>query len=239
MTPSPIGKNLFEDFAIGDLSVAVDESTRSFMTRVYLWMTLGIFTSGVVAFKTAANPAAMSFIGSCYIPLMIASVLTFFIFDAMVEETGGIGAGIMFLFYSVLQGFMLAAIFYEFQLGSIAQAFFITAAAFVALSLYATFTERDLSPLYGFILMGIVGLVVAGLVNLAARSPLLSFVSSAATVLVASALTAVTTQQLRTYHQEKTGESAAAISIKGALSLYLAFVNFFVSVVRLTARARD
>ena len=121
---------------------------------------------------------------------------------------------------------------------TLAEAFAISAGTFGAMSLYGTVTKKDLSGWGSFLMMGLVGIIIAGIVNIFVQSDMLGFVKSCAAVLIFAGLTAYDTQKLRQFHAQSGFSSAMSLSISGALMLYLDFVNLFLNILRLLGRRR-
>jgi FtsH-binding integral membrane protein len=144
----------------------------------------------------------------------------------------------MFLAYAVLNGLTFSVIFLAYELGSIGTAFIISAGTFAALSAYGTFTKTDLTAWRSFLMIGLFGIIIAGIVNIFVQSDMLGFVKSCAAVVIFAGLTAYDTQKLRQYHANSGFSSAMSLSIMGALMLYLDFVNLFLNLLRLLGRRR-
>jgi FtsH-binding integral membrane protein len=219
-------------------SILAEESARVFMARVYRWMIGGLSLTGVTAVAVASNPGFSAIVRDLYLPIVIAELALVFALSFLAPKVSGVVAGAMFLGYAFLTGLTFSVLFLIYQLGSIGSAFFITAGTFAALSVFATVTKRDLSAWATFLFMGLIGIVLAGVVNLFVRSDGLSFVTSCAGVVVFAGLTAYDTQKLRRYHAESGYSSSGALAITGALILYLDFVNLFLSLLRLLGRRR-
>ena len=231
--------NPFENFGLQDRGVAVNDATRSFMARVYQWMAIGLFTTGIIAMATARSEAGTAFVAKFFLPIIIVQLVLVLAFGAIAERAGPMAAGAMFFAYSALTGLMLSGIFHVYPLGTISSAFFVTAGSFVSLSLWATFTKKDLSPWGGFLFMGLIGVVIASVVNMFMKSSMMDFVLSCATVVVFAGLTAYDTQKLRAMHAGLDSRATATLSIRGALMLYLDFLNLFLAILRLMGRRRD
>jgi len=151
--------------------------------------------------------------------------------------TGALAAT-LFLLYSAFNGLTFSTLFLVYQLASIGQSFLLTAAAFGALSAYATFTKRDLSAWRSFLFIGLIGVVIAGFIQIFWHNPGFSFVWSAACVVVFAGLTAYDTQKLRGLYASSGYRSATSLSVTGALMLYLDFINLFLALLRLFGRRR-
>lgn len=216
----------------------IAESRRAFMSRVYGWMFAGLSVTGMVALFTAASPQLVMQIAQFRWLLFFAQLGLVFALSGMASRLSGAVAGALFLGYSVLTGLTFSVLFYVYTSGSIANAFLMSAGTFGAMSAFATFTKKDLSGWSTFLFMGLIGIVVASIVQVFVQSPMLNFVLGCAGVLVFAGLTAYDTQKLREMHAESGYSSAATLSIVGALTLYLDFINLFISMLRLFGSRR-
>jgi FtsH-binding integral membrane protein len=223
---------------VGANSVLVEESQRTFMARVYRWMFAALSVTGLTAVYTASNEALFMWAMQNYMVLLLASLGLVFALSFMAQKVSGPVAGAMFIGYSALLGLTLSVIFYVYTTGSIAQAFFVTAGVFGAMSVYGTVTKKDLTSWGTFLFMGLIGVIIAGVVNIFMRSDMLGFVTACASVVIFTGLTAYDTQKLRQYHADSGYSSAMSLSIVGALILYLDFVNLFLALLRLFGRRR-
>lgn len=216
----------------------IAESRRAFMSRVYGWMFAGLSVTGMVALFTAASPQLVMQIAQFRWLLFFAQLGLVFALSGMASRLSGAVAGALFLGYSVLTGLTFSVLFYVYTSGSIANAFLMSAGTFGAMSAFATFTKKDLSGWSTFLFMGLIGIVVASIVQVFVQSPMMNFVLGCAGVLVFAGLTAYDTQKLREMHAESGYSSAATLSIVGALTLYLDFINLFISMLRLFGSRR-
>jgi len=214
--------------------VLADVSAQSFMSRVFMWMTAGLGVTAATAVFTASTPAVFSAAMTWSLPLILLQLGLVLVLSGLAPRLSAAVAGALFLVYSALTGLTLSWIFYRYHLGSVATAFAISGGTFGALSLYGTVTKKDLSAWGTFLFMGLVGILIAGVVNIFVRSEAISFVSSCAGVLVFAGLTAYDTQKLRQYH----AAMGASGAVRGALVLYLDFLNLFLSILRLMGRRR-
>jgi FtsH-binding integral membrane protein len=219
-------------------SALVQESRRAFMSRVYGWMFAGLWITGVMALYTVSNKALMTFAMEWRFALLLAELGLVFALSFAAPRLSGAVAGAMFIGYAALTGMTLSIYFLFYTKGSIAQAFLMTAGTFGAMSLYGTVTKKDLSGWSAFLFMGLVGVIIAGVVNIFMRSDMLGFVTACACVVVFAGLTAYDTQKLRQVHASTGYSAAASISIVGALMLYLDFINLFLALLRLFGRRR-
>lgn len=221
---------------VGD--VLVQEARGAFMSRVYGWMFAGLSVTGLVALYTASNPALLRQVMGARLLLIVAQLGVVFGLSALAHRLSGAVAAALFLAYSVLTGLTLSSIFLVYTGGSIGSALLMTAGAFATMSAYGTLTKKDLGAWSTFLIMGLVGVVIASVVQLFVHSSLLSFVIACASVLVFAGLTAWDTQKLRRMYAGVGYSSAASLSIVGALMLYLDFINLFLALLRLFGRRR-
>jgi len=210
-----------------------------YMQQVYMWMTVGLGLTAVVAWGTASSPAALRFIFSntvVLVGLIIAQLGLVIALSAAVHRFSAATATAMFLLYSGLTGVTLSSIFVVYTSGSIANAFLVTAGTFGAMSVYGTVTKRDLTGMGSFLFMGLIGLVIAMVVNIFLKSAMMDFVISGIGVLIFTGLTAYDTQKLRRFGENAPLGDATALrrgAILGALTLYLDFINLFLMMLRL------
>ncbi|GGK37444.1 Bax inhibitor-1/YccA family protein [Salinarimonas ramus] len=213
----------------------IDQGLRAFMLGVYNNMALGLGITGVVAFATylvaASSPAvAQALYGSpLRWVLMLAPLAFIFFFTFKIESMSAAKARSMFFLFSAVMGLSLSTIFLVFTGESIVQVFFVTAAAFGGLSLYGYTTKRSLSGMGSFLIMGLIGLIIAMVVNIFLASSAMAFAISIIGVLIFAGLTAWDTQRLKEMYLYGNfdGETAGRVSVMGALSLYLNFINMF------------
>jgi len=212
---------------------------RRFMTAVYRWMTLGLAVTALVAYSVATSEAALQFVfGNRFVffGLIIAEFGLVLGLTAAAGRLSVTTAGGLFLLYSALNGATLSIVLLAYTGSSVAAAFGSTAATFGAMSVYGTVTRRDLSSWGSFLFMGLLGVVIASVVNVFLRSDMMSFVISCVAVVVFTGLAAYDTQKLRAF--ARAGGGAAAMAVNGALTLYLDFVNLFLALLRLFGKRR-
>ncbi len=221
----------------------IDVGLRQYMLKVYNLMAAGLALTGVVALLIASLP--QSTLAVMYgTPLkwliMLAPVALVFFFSFKIESMRASTAQTIFWVYAGLMGASLATVFLVFTGASVARTFFITAAAFAGLSLWGYTTKRDLSAFGTFLIMGLIGLIIASVVNIFLQSSMLQFVISAAGVLIFAGLTAWDTQKIKEMYWEADGhEVAAKKAIMGALTLYLDFINLFMFMLQFLGVRRD
>ncbi|MFO0599174.1 MAG: Bax inhibitor-1/YccA family protein [Myxococcaceae bacterium] len=230
--------NAYSPLGSAASQVLAEESARSFMQRVYWWMSLGLVLTGGIAFTIASSQALTAMVLPLFFPLLAVEFIVVLAFSFMQSRVSGPVAAVMFLLYAVLNGLTFSVIFLVYELGSIGTAFIIAAGTFGALSIYGTVTKKDLTAWRSFLIIGLFGIIIAGIVNIFVQSDMLGFVKSCAAVVVFAGLTAYDTQKLRQYHANSGFSSAMSLSIAGALMLYLDFVNLFLNLLRLLGRRR-
>jgi hypothetical protein len=220
----------------------VDEGLRGYMLSVYNYMGLGLAITGLVAFLVASTPALYGPIfGTPLKWVVMLAPLGFVFFLGAKIRTMSVGAAqLTFWLFAATMGLSLASIFLVFTGESIARVFFITAGTFGAMSLYGYTTKRDLSAWGSFLFMGLIGIIIAMLVNLFIASSALHFAISVIGVLVFTGLTAYDTQRIKEMYYELDGADVVArTAIMGALSLYLNFINMFVMLLHLFGTSRE
>lgn len=221
----------------GDVAgrVSYDEGLRKHMLSIYNYMTSGVLLTGIVALVAASSGITQALVGSPLIWVVMLAPLGFVL--AMSFGLHKMSAGtlnLLFWAYATVMGLSMSTIFLVYTGESIATTFFATAAAFAGLSLVGYTTKKDLSAMGSFLIMGVIGLIVAGLVNLFLRSETMSFVISGLGVLIFAGLTAYDTQRLKEEYAHLRGtEYIGKAVIMGALNLYLDFVNMFMYLLRL------
>lgn len=214
-----------------------DEGLRQHMLRVYNYMALGLVITGIVAFIVGSTPAL-------YVPIfqtplkwvvMLAPLAFVFFFSFRIQSMSSSTAQMTFWAFCAVMGLSLASVFLVFTKTSIAQTFFITAAMFGAISLYGYTTKRDLSKMGSFLMMGLFGIIIAGIVNIFLGSSALQFAISVIGIVVFVGLTAYDTQNIKEQYSENYDqESNQKLAVFGALSLYLNFVNIFQLLLNFT-----
>jgi uncharacterized protein len=214
-----------------------------FLSRVYNWMGLGLATTAVVSLMTASSPSLLNLIfGNQFVffGLIIAELGLVMALSAAIGRMQATTAALMFFVYSALNGLTLSAIFLAYTSASIASTFFVTAGTFGVMSVYGYTTKRDLTSWGSFLFMGLIGVILASLVNLFLKSEAIYWVITYAGVIVFVGLTAYDTQQLKAmalqgFGDEETERKGAVI---GALRLYLDFVNLFLMLLNIFGRRR-
>jgi FtsH-binding integral membrane protein len=237
-TATPFGERAASATRTGD----VDAGLRSYMLSVYNYMSSGVLLTGIVAllFATSGMAQVVFQNGAARIILMLAPLAIVFAmsFGQNRFSTGALQA--MFWGFAVLMGLSLSTIFLVYSGTSIAGAFFATAAGFAGLSLYGYTTKRNLSAMGAFLIVGLIGLIVASLINLFTQSSTLNLIISIVGVLIFAGLTAYDTQRTKElYYQVAGSDFVGKAVIMSALSLYLDFINMFMFILRLFGAQRD
>ena len=232
---------------VGADRAVIDAGLRAYMIRIYNYMAMGVALTGVVSWitfnaattetagKLALTPfGQMLYSGPATIVLFLGTLGLVILISWRIDKLQPATALTLFMVYAGALGLMLSSIFLTYTGTSITRVFFISAASFGALSLYGYTTQRDLSPIGSFLIMGLIGLVIAMVVNMFLKSGPLDFVISAAGVLIFAGLTAWDTQKIKEmYDPNDDGTITGRKSVMGALTLYLDFINLFLFLLRL------
>jgi len=234
--------NARQGAAAGRVADQVDLGLRSYMLSVYNFMASGVLLTGVVAMLFAqsgyaatilAGPGILKYV-IMFAPLAFVMVLSFGI-----TRLSTVAAQLLFWGFATVMGLSMASIFLVFTGTSIAQTFFATAAAFAGLSLWGYTTKKDLSAFGTFLIMGVVGLLVAMIINIFLRSSAMQLLISLVGVLLFAGLTAYDTQRIKRLYDQVAGtEMLGKVVIMGALSLYLDFVNLFTFLLQFMGNRR-
>ena len=219
----------------------IDEGLRAYMQRVYSYMAAGLALTGIVAYAAAASGFYQSIAGTPLIWIVMLAPLGFvLVLSFGIQRMSAGTAMLLFWFYAAVMGLSLGGIFLVYTGTSIARVFFITAATYGAMSLYGYTTRTDLSRFGSFLLMGLIGIIIASLVNLFIGSNTLQFVISIIGVIVFVGLTAYDTQRIKEmYLESDTAEVADKKAVLGALALYLDFINLFMMLLQLFGQRRE
>lgn len=222
---------------------AYKNAASKFITRVYAWMGIALLISGITALFTAVSPAMISLIfGHRFVltGLLIAELVLVFVLSAAIEKISPAKAFFFFILYSVVNGMSLSAIFMIYDVASICIIFFVSAAMFFGMTLYGRFTKQDLTSVGRYLVMAIIGLILASLINFLLKSSLLEWIVSLISIVVFIGLTAYDTQKImRIADMSDDSDVFKKAAIIGALELYLDFINIFLSLLRLFGRKRN
>jgi len=208
------------------------------MRKVYTWMALALVITGFTAYAVATSPSLIRLIyGNSYMMwvLIIAEFGLVIGLSSAINRLSLMAATAMFILYSVLNGAVFSSIFFAFTMGNIAKVFFITAGTFAAMSLYGYTTKSDLTSMGKIVTMGLIGLIVATVVNIFVKSSGLDMILSYLGVLIFVGLTAYDTQKIKQMFltAPDAGEVTQKYALLGALSLYLDFINLFLYLLRI------
>jgi hypothetical protein len=220
-------------------STNIDAGLRAHMNKVYALMSIGLFLTGGVAYIVGNNETLVMslFTGMSRWVVMFAPLIVVFAMGSMINRLRASTAQLIFYAFSALMGLSISYIFMIYTSVSIAQTFLVTAIAFAGLSLYGYTTKRDISGMGSFLIMGVIGLIVASIVNIWLQSSGMMYAISVLGVLIFAGLTAYDTQKIKnTYIQmAQNGQSEwiEKSAIMGALSLYLDFLNMFMFLLHL------
>jgi uncharacterized protein len=220
----------------------IDVGLRRYMLSVYNYMAGGLAVSGLIAYLVASSPTVLRAVwgsGLMWVVVLAPVALVFF-FSFRIQKMSFGAAQLTYWAYAALNGVSLSFIFIAYTQTSIARVFFITAATFAAMSLYGYTTRRDLSAFGSFLMMGVIGIIVAMLVNIFLQSSALTFAISVIGVLVFVGLTAYDTQKIKEWYvANDDGATMGKKAIFGALNLYLDFINLFLMLLRLFGSSRS
>lgn len=222
-------------------SAAVSE----YMRQVYMWMTAGLAVTAFVAYALSSSPAFFNMVrGNTIVSIFLVVAqfgLVIALSAAIQKMSSAVATGLFFL-YSALTGAMLSSIFVIYPIATIGTAFLVTAGTFGAMSLYGFVTKRDLTSLGNFLFMGLIGIIIAMVVNIFLQSGMMNFIVSCLGVLIFTGLTAYDTQKIKNFGMDAPLDDSVAMrrgSILGALTLYLDFINIFIMLLNLFGASRD
>lgn len=220
----------------------IDVGLRSYMQSVFNFMAMGLGLTGLVAFAVAQSPElvhALYMTPLKWVVLLAPLGLVFYL-SFSIQRVSQATAQLLFWVYSGLMGLSLGSIFLLYTSQSITRVFFITASMFLAMSLYGYTTKKDLTSMGSFMIMGLIGIVIAGLVNIFLQSSAMQFAISILSVIIFTGLTAYDVQRIKDmYYVSAAGEALGKVAIMGALTLYLDFINLFMALLRLFGDRRD
>ena len=214
-----------------------EKTQQTFLQRVYQWMAIGLALTGVISYMAAGNMGLMrSLAGGGFLVLMIAEFALVWWLSANVLNLSPSAAVTGFLVYSGLNGLTLSYIFLVYTGASVALTFFITAGTFASVSIYGYATKTNLASMQSFLFMGVIGILIASLVNVFLKSPMLYWMISYLGVGLFMGLTAYDTQKLKALQER--GGATEQLAVFGALMLYLDFINMFIFLLRILGRRK-
>jgi hypothetical protein len=228
------GQSVDELYGVGQ-----DSLVQRIVQRTFLWMTLGLAITGLASVYTVDSGLVFSMLGSnIFYFLLIAEIALVWFLSARVMKLSLPVATGVFALYSVLNGVTLSPIFLVYTSESIATTFFVTSGTFGAMALYGYFTKRDLTKWGSLLFMALIGVVIASVVNIFLKSEVMMWIITYIGVVLFVALTAYDTQKIKllAYQTAHDAELSKKVSILGALSLYLDFINLFLYLLRILGR---
>ncbi len=219
-----------------------DEGLRAYMLSVFNYMGIALGITGLVAFVVGSTPQLMNVIFGTplqWVVMLAPLAMIFFVMPRLLNYSLQ-AAQMLFWLFAALMGLSISTIFIVYTQQSIASTFFITASVFGAMSLYGYTTKKDLTSFGSFLIMGLIGIIIASIVNIFLQSSMLQFVVSLIGVFVFVGLTAYDTQRIKNiyYQVSGQGELASKLAIFGALSLYMDFINLFLQLLQLFGNRR-
>lgn len=219
-------------------------AVSAILKNVYLWMTMALAISGLTAMLVAGNAELVQAIYAGRGTLLILFLVQFgliWLISARIGTMSFITATLLYIAYSVVTGVTLSSIFLLFTTGSIASVFFITAGTFAALSIYGFVTKKDLSTWRSYLIMGLIGLIIASIVNWFLASEMMYWIISYVGVAIFIGLTAYDTQKIKQLayacHMEDE-ETRNKVALMGAITLYLDFINLFLYILRIFGKRK-
>ena len=223
-------------------------TTRAFsilMRNVYTWMTLALVITAFTALYMTKDLALMqALVGSSFgvWGLLIAQIAVVLILSSRIHKMSFMTAGLLFALYSMLTGVTISTVFMVFTASSIASTFFITAGTFGAMSAFGYFTKKDLTGMGRFLMMALIGLIIASVVNMFMQSTMLMWVTSYVGVLLFVGLTAYDTQKIKhmlMMHGTEVNDGTMKLALLGSLTLYLDFINLFLYLLQFMGNRND
>jgi len=225
-------------FQHSDIPLSGDAAVQSFIQRVYQWMSLGLIVTGLAALWSSSNISIIRFVASGTGTLFFIGGILIFHFAVLrkMMHMSVQGALTAFFAFSAFMGVFLGPIVVVYTGASIALTFFVTAGTFAGVSIYGWTTKKDLTSVGGFCAMGLIGFIIASIVNVFFRSPMMYWILTYFGIAIFIGLIAYDTQKLKMIQQSGRGNEQGAVV--GALSLYLCFINLFLLLLRLFGQRR-
>lgn len=219
-------------------STRVETMKRNILRNVYLWMVVGLSITGVFAYVVSQNYVQiMSALGPGVVVLLFAQIGLVIFLNSAMKRLGVMSATLLFALFAILNGVTLSYIFVVYEIGFLAQTFFATAGMYAGAAVFGMVTKRDLSTWGRFLSMAVIGILVALVINLIFQSPMFDLLISLIGVVVFAGLTAYENQkilQVSRYYGDSIDEvNYVRISILGALTLYISFINMFIFLLRI------
>ena len=225
------------------LEQAQPEVQRKFMAGVYLRMTIALLITAAVAWYASGSDQIMGILfshrGAPFYALIVTELVLVIALSAFIHKINSLAALFFFVLYSVVNGLTFSVIFLVYELGSVFHIFLISALMFGAMSVYGAFTKSDLTSAGRYLMMALIGLIIAGFVNLLLKSSMLDWLTSVIGVGIFIGLTAYDTQRLMKIGVKNDGsEKFQKMAVIGALELYLDFINIFLKMLRLFGKRK-
>ena len=227
--------NRATSFASSASRTTYDAGLRAYMVQVYNFMAIALGISGAVAFLVASSPALLNAIFGTPLAfvVMFAPLIFVFVFARKIHSLSNEAAKNYLWIFASLMGISLSTVFIQYTGASVARVFLISASTFGAMSLYGYTTKKDLSGIGSFLIMGLIGLIIASIVNIFMQSSALQFALSVIGVFIFIGLTAYDTQKIKQNYYHADSASASKMAVMGALSLYMDFINLFLMMLQL------
>jgi hypothetical protein len=226
-----------------DAAAAVDAGLRKYMLKVFSHMSLGLAVTALAAYFISTSPTFMQAIFSSpglMWGLLFAELGVVIYLSARIDKMSVQTSQMCFYSYALLSGISLAPVFLIYTGESIATTFFVTSATFLSMVIYGYTTDKDLTSMGSFLMMGVFGLIIASLVNIFLKSSALLFATSIIGIVIFTGLTAWDTQIIKSlYFEGESQEASEKKSIMGALRLYLDFINMFLYLLRFFGNRRN
>ena len=222
-------------------AIAADVRVSAFLRRVYYWMFLGLGVTALVAIFVASSPSVVNALAAnrlLFFGLLAGELGLVFYLSARVATMAPSTAASLFIAYSALNGVTLSLVLLAYTGASIATAFVVSAGMFGALAVYGTVTQRSLAGWGSFLFMGLAGVVIASIIGMFWQNDAMQFVISLVGVIVFTGLTAYDSQRLKAMALQLSDGQVGSYAVSGALSLYLNFINLFLSLLRLMGNRR-
>lgn len=215
------------------------EAERVFFTAVFAWMGAALALTGATAWYTAMTPGLMQFVNARSWMIFIPILAMAFIFPAAAPRLPALANGALLGVFAVLFGLLLSYVFVIFEMGSVFEIFVLTSGIFGGMAIYGITTKKDLTGWGSFLFMGLIGIVIAGVINIFVRNDMAAFVINCIAVIVFTGLTAYDVQRLKRLREEHSGHAgSASLAVVGAFTLYLNFINLFIRLLHLFGRRR-
>jgi len=215
------------------------ESANDILWTTYRWMSLGLALTGLVAWAVSSSPAALELVVQnrlVFYGLIFGQLGLVLAFSAVAPRVSSLAAAAMFFAYAALTGLTFSVLFLVYTSSSIALTFFVTSGTFAGLSIFGATTKRDLSAIGRFALFALIGLIIASVANIFLASSLLQWITTFAGIVIFAALTAYDTQKLKELYAS--AGAGGNLALRGALVLYLDFINMFVFLLQLFGRRK-